>query len=469
VLRLHSLRFRIASAYIFGALIVSGGVAGGTYFITSWVLTRQTVEEARVQAFDQLAFLRDQLNLGPSVPRIRTYLQTLQQRGTELVVKISGITNAETTSVDITADAIPEELRQAVESGRVGYAIFSGPGHRRLAWGSLVPGLEVEVEFEGEQRTIATYFVYSLEGIDRTLSLLWRVLLGVLAVATAVAGAVGLRLADRTIRPLRVAADAARKVAEGGLETRLEATGEDELARLARDFNSMTEALEERIIRERQFISDVSHELRTPLTALKTSIDFIAERGANLPPALRSAVGLAAEEVSALRRLVDDLLELTRADAGSMHITMDEIDLRNFAMEIARRRAPETDVHIEGPDELLVHTDKMRLERVVGNLLENAVMHGGGEEVRIMLEAVNGAARIVVADRGPGIAQDQLPRIFDRFWRGDRARSRDGGVGAGLGLAIAHENAKLIGADLQVESVEGEGTRFEVLLPDGAT
>ena len=454
MLRLHSLRFRIASAYIFGALIVSGTVAGGTYFITSWVLTRQTVGAAKVQTFDQLTFLRDQLNLNPGPGKIRTYLQTLQQRGAELVAKTSGIENAETTSVDITESQIPEELRNAVERGRVGYAIFDGPGYRRLVFGSAVPG-----------RTIYTYFVYSLEGIDRTLSLLWRVLIGVLAVAAAAAGAVGLRLADRTIRPLRVAADAARRVAEGGLETRLEATGEDELARLARDFNSMTEALEERIMRERQFISDVSHELRTPLTALKTSIDFIAERGANLPPALRSAVGLAAEEVSSLRRLVDDLLELTRADAGSMHITLDEIDLRNFAMEIARRRAPETDVHIEGPDELFVHTDKMRLERVVGNLLENAVMHGGGEEVRIMLEAVNGAARIVVADRGPGIAQDQLPRIFDRFWRGDRARSRDGGVGAGLGLAIAHENAKLLGADLQVESLEGEGTRFEVLLP----
>jgi two-component system sensor histidine kinase MtrB len=156
---------------------------------------------------------------------------------------------------------------------------------------------------------------------------------------------------------------------------------------------------------------------------------------------------------------------LSRADAGAVHVAEDEVDLTNFANEIARRRAPNTTVEIEGPEHLVVLTDKMRLERVVGNLLENAVKHGGGEEVRITLEALNGAARIIVADRGPGIDHEQLPRIFDRFWRGDVARSRESGVGAGLGLAIAHENAKLLGADLLVESTAGEGTRFEVLLP----
>ncbi|HYZ91157.1 MAG TPA: HAMP domain-containing sensor histidine kinase [Actinomycetota bacterium] len=457
MLRFNSLRFRIAAAYIVGAIVVAGAVAAGTYSFTSWALTRQVVQNAKVQTFDQLAFLRDQLKLNPGPGKIRTYLQTLQQRGSELVVKTQGIRNAESTSLDVTEDAVPAALRRAVESGEVGYAIARGPGHRRLFFGSPVPG-----------RTIYTYFVFSLENIDRTLSLLWRVLLAVLAVAGGAAGAVGLRLADRTIRPLRVAADAAQKVAQGGLETRLEATGEDELARLARDFNSMTEALEKRIVRERQFISDVSHELRTPLTALKASIDFIGERGADLPGSVRSAIGLAAEEVASLRRLVDDLLELSRADAGAMQVASDEVDLRDFANQIARTRAPNTLVEIDGPDHLIVHTDKMRLERVVGNLLENAVMHASGEDVRIELEALNGAARIVVADRGPGIDHEQLPRIFDRFWRGDASRTRESGVGAGLGLAIAHENAKLLGADLQVESTIGEGTRFEVLLPTGA-
>lgn len=457
MLRLNSLRFRIAAAYIFGALAVSGAVAGGTYFITSWVITRQVIQNAESQSYEELRFLRDRLVLDEGSGKLAFYLRTLQQRGSDVVAKIKDDPRpAATTSIGLSEGAIPIGLRRAVERGNVGLAIFPGPGHRQMVFGSRVPEAT---------STIYTYFFYSLEAVDKTLGLLWRVLVGVVCVAAAVAAAVGLRLADRTIRPLREAANAARTVAEGGLETRLEATGEDELARLARDFNSMTEALENRIARERQFISDVSHELRTPLTALKASIDFIGERITDLPASVRSAANLAAEEVASLRRLVDDLLELSRADAGAVHVAQDEIDLTNFANEIARRRAPNTPVEIEGPEHLVVHTDKMRLERVVGNLLENAVMHGAGEEVRITLEALNGAARIIVADRGPGIDHEQLPRIFDRFWRGDVSRTRESGVGAGLGLAIAHENAKLIGADLLVESAAGEGTRFEVLLP----
>jgi two-component system sensor histidine kinase MtrB len=456
VLRLQSLRFRIASAYIVGALVVSGAVAGGTFFISQWVLTRQAIESAKADTFQSLEFLKDQIIQDPGPGNVRSYLQTLQQRGSELVVRIEGIETAESTSVGITEGTIPAGLRRAVEQGRVGYAIFQGPGHRQLAFGSPVPPRTTD---------ISTYFVYSLEGVDRTLSLLWRVLIAVVGAAGAIAGAVGLRLADRTIRPLRVAAGAARRVAEGGLETRLEVTGGDELAQLANDFNVMAHALEERIARERQFIADVSHELRTPLTTLKTSIDNIADRVADLPPRLRSQVGLAADNVSSLQRLVDDLLELTRVDAGSIQVSWDDVDLRNFASEIARRRAPNTRVDIEGPDHLVVRTDKMRLERVVGNLLENAVVHGGGEDVKITLETLNGAARITVADRGPGIQEEHMPRIFERFWRGDASRGRDSGVGAGLGLAIATENARLIGGDLAVESATGHGTRVELLLP----
>ena len=456
MLRLQSLRFRIASAYILGALVVSGAVAGGTFFISQWVLTRQAIESAKADTFQGLEFLKDQIIQDPGPGNVRNYLQTLQQRGSELVVRIEGIETAESTSVGITEGTIPAELRRAVEQGRVGYAIFQGPGHRQLAFGSPVPPRTTD---------ISTYFVYSLEGVDRTLSLLWRVLIAVVGVAGAIAGAVGLRLADRTIRPLRVAAGAARRVAEGGLETRLEVTGGDELAQLANDFNVMAHALEERIARERQFIADVSHELRTPLTTLKTSIDNIADRVADLPPRLRSQVGLAADNVSSLQRLVDDLLELTRVDAGSIQVTWDDVDLRNFATEIARRRAPNTRVEIDGPDYLVVRTDKMRLERVVGNLLENAVVHGGGEDVKITLETLNGAARITVADQGPGIQEEHMPRIFERFWRGDASRGRGLGVGAGLGLAIATENARLIGADLAVESATGHGTRVELLLP----
>jgi two-component system sensor histidine kinase MtrB len=209
----------------------------------------------------------------------------------------------------------------------------------------------------------------------------------------------------------------------------------------------------------------VSHELRTPLTALKTSIDFVAEKVGDLDPRVRSAAGLAAEEVRSLQRLVDDLLELSKAEAGGIQVAREEVDLVNFAREVVRRRAPEGAVEIEGPDHLIVRTDKARLERVVGNLVENAMVHGRGADVRIQLDSFDGSARIAVADSGPGIDDEQASRIFDRFWRGDVSRQRDGRVGAGLGLAIARENAALIRGELHVESGPGDGTRFVLTLP----
>jgi two-component system sensor histidine kinase MtrB len=292
-------------------------------------------------------------------------------------------------------------------------------------------------------------------------------LIGVVAGAIALAGAVGVRLADRTTRPLRAASVAAGLVAEGQLGTRLEESSTDELGRLARSFNQMAISLGERIARERQFVADASHELRTPLTALKTSVDFVADRSADLPPRLASAIGLAAGEVRALQRLVSDLLELTRAEAGGAHVEREHVDLVDFSHEVARRRAPETPVRIVGPEHLVVYTDKARLERVVGNLLENAVVHGEGRDVCIELAETNGEARIMVIDHGPGIPDGQVQRIFERFWRGDTSRHRHERVGAGLGLAIARENAVLIGAQLVVDSAPDVGTTFEVRVPAG--
>ena len=205
MLRLNSLRFRIASAYIVGALVVSGAVAGATYYITSWVLTRQAVQSAQERSYEELRFLRDRLSIDEGEGKLRSYLRTLQQRGSDVVAMVPEVRGAavppDTTSVGLSGNAIPAELRAAVERGRVGYAIIPGPTYRQIVFGSSVPGITTPVD---------TFFFYSLESVDRTLSLLRRVLLGVLAVAAAAAAAVGVRLADRTIRPLREAARAAR-------------------------------------------------------------------------------------------------------------------------------------------------------------------------------------------------------------------------------------------------------------------
>jgi two-component system sensor histidine kinase MtrB len=447
--RLSSLRLRVAAAFILGSIVVTGLVGLTTYYLISRTLLDGRRTTVLRQSFQSVNTARE-LVRRPQGAKVSEIVTRLQRR-VDVIVRHQG--RWQHSSHVINEKLVPQELRSSVRNKHPAITFVGNP--RQMMFGSLIP-----------ESTTELYFVYGLGGVDRTLGLVSRISLVVIGFAAVLAGLVGYRLAGRTIRPLRLASEAAIDVAEGNLDTRLEVTGEDELARLSSAFNRMTEALAERIARERRFVADVSHELRTPLTALKTSIDILAKRSDQLPEKLQGPVRLAAEEVRSLQRLVDDLLELSRMEAGGVLVAGEDVDLVDFAAQVARRRAPDADVRIHGPESLVVWTDKMRLERVVGNLLENAVFHGGTERVDITLERSNGEARIVVADHGPGIDPEKLPWIFERFYRGDDSRQRDGRVGSGLGLAIARENAALIGADIDVESDAGQGTRFEVRVPD---
>jgi two-component system, OmpR family, sensor histidine kinase MtrB len=456
VLHVRSLRFRVAATFILGTLVVSGIVAGATYYLIRQRMIDGRVEASLRQSYKAMRILKEEVVRAGSAGILPAELRTRVQSRNDVVIIVPAARAVEWSSVNFEEDDIPPALIRTVRSGRVAW-VFDAK-RPRIIFGSRIP--ESTGTGTGE-----AYFAYSTAKVTRTLSQLSKIFLGVIGAAALAAGAVGMRLAAATIRPLRLAAEAARRVADGNLETRLDVAGEDELGRLANAFNEMTHALEERIARERRFVADVSHELRTPLTSLKTSIDFLAQRTDDIPAKFRGALGLASDEVKSLQRLVDDLLELSRVDAGGVLVEPEDVDLVNFAHEVARRRAPGANVLITGPDELVVRTDKMRLERVVGNLLENAVFHGGDGFVRIDLDRSNGTARIAVSDEGPGIETEKLQLIFQRFWRGDESRQRDGRIGSGLGLSIARENATVIGADIAVASEPGHGTCFEVTLP----
>lgn len=459
MLHVRSLRFRVAAIFILGTLVVSGIVAGATYYLIRDRMLDGRVDASLRQSFKAIRILNEEVvragERGQGV--LPSTLRTLvQRRSYDVVIVVPAYRSVETSSINFEEDDIPAELMRAVRSGRVAYAF--DPDRPRIIFGSRIPA-------SAGDNTGEAYFAFATTKVNRTLDQLSKIFLVVVAAAALAAGAVGMRLAAATIRPLRLAAEAARRVADGNLETRLDVSGEDELGRLANAFNEMTHALEERIARERRFVADVSHELRTPLTSLKTSIDFLAQRTDDIPEKFRGALGLASDEVRSLQRLVDDLLELSRVDAGGVLVEREDVDLVNFAHELARRRAPGANVLVEGPDELVVSTDKMRLERVVGNLLENAAFHGGDGFIRIDLVRSNGVARIAVSDEGPGIEPDKLPMIFQRFWRADESRQRQGRIGSGLGLSIARENATILGAEIAVESEPGRGTCFEVTLP----
>jgi two-component system sensor histidine kinase MtrB len=451
-LRRRGLRWRITLAFLGGALAVSALVAGTTYFLAERYLLRQRTDSITQQSFDSVQFL----STGDEDASLTSLVESLEARGEFQVLMLRD----ELTlggSFGVTREAVPGPLAEAVSRGEVAYAFREEP--RSLIFGSPVPG-----------RDLTVYFFYRLGDLVATLDVLRNVLLVVSGAAVVLAAAVGTRVSGRVINPVRRASDAARRVAEGLLETRLPVVGRDELGALADSFNEMAAALEERIARERQFVGDVSHELRTPLTTLQTSTDYLLKRTDQLPPSIGRATELLAADLQYLQHLVGDLLEISKAESGKAQMVWERLNLADVAREVVARRTRGSEqlvkVQIDArPEALFTMADKQRLERVVGNLVDNAIVHGKGRDVTVRVASANGFLLLTVEDLGPGIPGEALSMIFERFFKADPARQRGDGRGSGLGLAIARENAHLHGGDIDVESVGGRGARFTLRLP----
>ena len=314
-------------------------------------------------------------------------------------------------------------------------------------------------------RNTELYFFFPENGLRHELAVLRNILAGGVGILVLLAGFAGALLARQTLRPVGRASDAARSLAEGLLETRLPVEGRDEFGSWAQSFNEMAAALEAKIsalsaaqARERRFTADVAHELRTPLTALVGEASLLAEHLDSMPPESRRPAELLVADVGRLRRLVEDLMEISRFDAGQESVHAETVELGALTEAAVRARGWDGRVRINA-EEVEVTTDPRRLERIVANLVGNAVEHGGSEvTVRV---GRDGGAFVEVADRGPGIPPEQLPHLFERFYKADPART---GGGTGLGLAIAQENARLLGGRIEVWSEPGEGTRFTLRL-----
>ena len=212
--------------------------------------------------------------------------------------------------------------------------------------------------------------------------------------------------------------------------------------------------------RERRFTSDVAHELRTPLTALVGEASMLREHVERMPQEARRPAELLIQDVTRLRRLVEELMEISRFDAGRETVQAEPVELMPLVGAILRARGWEGRVSVGG-DGLVLSTDRRRLERIVGNLVGNALEHGGGH-VRVTVGREGREAFVEVNDVGQGIPQEHLPHLFERFYKADPSRS---GTGSGLGLAIAMENARLLGGTIEVRSELGEGSQFRLVLP----
>jgi signal transduction histidine kinase len=437
------------------AAVSAGVLAGGSYLLVREARLRESQNRAvDATSLDVNVLRQSSLPRRPSPEAVRRLLATFTTATSETVATVGG---RPVGSVSLSPAQVPPELVDAVALGFLSYQRTSVGGTPYLVVGAPVPGLDVRV-----------YTFFSEARIHGDLRLLGIVLLAGWGGVLLVAGLVGSLLARRTLGPVARASDAARSLAEGLLQTRLPVQSRDEFGAWAASFNQMAEALEAKIAdlqeageRERRFTSDVAHELRTPLTALVGEASLLQEHLDQMPRDARRPAELLVGDVGRLRRLVEDLMEISRLDAGRESVRVEPVDVRALVEATVRARGWQGRVEVSG-DGIVLDTDRRRLERVVGNLVGNAVEHAG-RDVVVTVGADGGGAFVEVFDHGPGIRPHDLPHLFERFYKADPSRT---GPGSGLGLSIALENVRLLGGDIRVESEVGAGTRFTVSLPE---
>ncbi len=321
------------------------------------------------------------------------------------------------------------------------------------------------------------YFLYSLAPEQQTLGLVQRLLgLGGVGLLLLLGGMTWL-VTRQTVRPVRSAARVAERLADGHLAERMIVQGVDEMATLARSFNEMAESLQDQIHRmeelsrlQRRFVSDVSHELRTPLTTVRMAAEVIHAARDELDPAASRSAELLTAQLDRFEDLLADLLEISRFDAGAAMLDAGSRDVRDVVMDaveqavpLAGRRGVWLSVELP-PRPVIADIDPRRIERVLRNLLVNAVEHADGKPVEVWLGADPRAVAVAVRDHGVGMTAEEVEHVFDRFWRADPARARTTG-GTGLGLAISIEDAHLHGGWLEAWGRPGEGACFRLTVP----
>jgi len=363
---------------------------------------------------------------------------------------------------------IPASLRPFVQAGQLTYQYTSVAG---------VPTLVVGTPAPSDVAGLELYLVFPLTSEERNISLIQGTLaLGGGVLLLLLAGIAAL-VTRQVVLPVRSAVDVAERFADGHLDERMPVRGEDDVARLGLAFNDMAASLAEQIAQleafgalQRRFTSDVSHELRTPLTTVRMAADVLHAGSQDMNPALRRSAELLVAELDRFETLLADLLEISRHDAGMAELAAEPLDVRlcvRAAVETVSTLAAQTctELVVELPDErVLVEADARRVERVLRNLLANALDHGDGKPVHVQMRASDRAVAVLVRDSGVGLRPGEAELVFNRFWRADPSRVRRSG-GTGLGLAISLEDAHLHGGWLDVWGKPGRGSCFRLTLP----
>ena len=421
-LRLGRLRPRLTVTFALVAAVTAVTVAVASFVVVRELRLRRATDEAIAQGEFNLAFATDALSGaagadGAPGGGVAGVLQGLQRRGGFEIVAVADGRSFQ-TSVSLTRRSVPEDLVRLAARGRIGAARREVDDRPYVVVGGTVPG------------GTSLWSFFPLDEVFEDLDDLRRVLAAAALVMVALSAMVGAAAARPLLHPIAIARDAAQRLEAGDLSTRVPEEGSDELAELSRTLNGMAAALERTVVElrraeagHRRFVADVSHDLRTPVTALATAAEFLAPRLPDLPEPERRAAKVMVDEAVRLRLLVEDLMEISRMDAGVAVVEEDLIDLRRLVVGAVEDRGWGGRVVARDLAPAFVDGDRRRLDRVLTNLVDNALRHGA-PPVEVSLARRGAEVVLEVRDHGAGIADEHLPHVLERFYRADRARGR---------------------------------------------
>ncbi len=493
----RSLRTRVVTAIVVLCALVVGSVGWMVMRQITDGLVKSRVEASVAEARTETTTARERLgsaggnDFDPDT-QLRLLVENLVARGEvkgfEVVVRGTvgnGVTTGGVrTTPAVDSSSVPQKLRDTVESGEDGLAWtftridYTGGDDGGAGSRSSQPGVAVgsTVVLPSDGGSYALYYLFPMEEEQQTLLLLRRVLLTAGLLLLVLVAGVALLVTRQVITPVRLARRVAERIASGRLEERMHVKGEDDIARLAMSFNQMAEALQQQIRQlvelsrvQRTFVSDVSHELRTPLTTVRMAGDVLHDARATFDPVTARAAELLQNELDRFENLLADLLEISRFDAGAAVLDLEDTNLADVAYRVVAATAPmalQRGVSVRVLDDgvFMTEADVRRVERIVRNLVTNAIDHADTGGVTLRLAADGEATALTVRDHGVGLQPGESAMVFNRFWRSDPARARTTG-GTGLGLAIALEDARLHGGWLQAWGTPRGGAQFRLTLP----
>jgi two-component system sensor histidine kinase MtrB len=390
----------------------------------------------------------------------------------EVIIKARGQTITAGNALDT---SIPDALRNEVELQN---DLLMTPTRINYRDGRpSVPGLAAgaSLNLQGTDR-YQIYLMFPLTQQVATLGVLRYAVVSTGAILVILLTLIAALVSRQVVTPVRAARRAAESLASGNLRDRMKVRGQDDLARLATSMNYMASELEKQINTleelsavQQRFVSDVSHELRTPLTTVRMASEVLYEAREDFDPVAARSAELLQKELDRFEALLSDLLEISRFDAGAAQLNLEEVDLRDLVHRVVDANvqlaeANDTEINVHESGEAKAEVDTRRIERILRNLLVNAIEHCEGHPIDILVESDDAAVAIAVRDHGVGFEASQARQVFHRFWRGDASRARAVG-GTGLGLAIAMEDANLHGGWLTAWGRPAMGAQFRLTLP----